>query len=140
MLLDDWIAIWNGDYTSVSRAIAPDFTVHAALMDGGSVDGPDGLVEWIKQTRAPFSELEFAVEVGPIEDGQYIVVRWLATGVYGGGFPGATAPAGAPISFTGTDILRVHDGLIAEYWINSDVHVLLGQLGVVVDSVPTAQS
>jgi predicted ester cyclase len=141
MLFYDWLALWNGDYTRADEAIAADFTVHAALMDGGdgsAVRGPDGLVEWIKQTRAAFSELVFSVEVGPIADDDYLAVRWLATGVYGGGFPGATAPVGTPIRFTGTDTLRFRQAKIAEYWVNSDVHVLLNQLGVGLDPAVTA--
>ena len=132
MLFFDWLAIWNGDYEPAARCIAEDFTVHAALLDGGdgsAVRGPEGLVEWIKQTRAAFRELVFSVQVGPISEDDHLAVRWLATGVYGGGFPGATAPVGTLISFTGTDTLRVEDGKFAEYWVNSDIHVLLAQLG-----------
>ena len=130
-LLNDWLTMWNGDYTPANRALAADFTTHAALMDGGSsLHGADALVGWIKQLRAAFTELEFTVEVGPIIGDDHVALRWLATGTYGGGFPGATAPAGTAVSFTGTDILRVADGRLVEYWINSDVHVLAAQLGV----------
>lgn len=132
MLFYDWLALWNGDYSRAADCISPDFTVHAAMLDGGdgsAVRGPDGLVEWIKQTRAAFTELVFGVEVGPISEDHHLAVRWIATGVYGGGFPGATAPAGTAIRFTGTDLLRFHNGRIAEYWVNSDLHVLLAQLG-----------
>jgi hypothetical protein len=46
------------------------------------------------------------------------------------GMPGATAPIGTRVDFTGTDTLRVQHGRLAEYWVNSDVHVLLAQLQV----------
>ncbi|WP_018681058.1 ester cyclase [Actinokineospora enzanensis] len=131
-LAADWIAIWNGDYILAYRDVAADFTVHAALLDGGdgsAVRGPDALVGWITQTRAVFTELVFEVEVGPISDADFIALRWVATGTYAGGFPGATAPAGTAVRFTGTDVLRVAGGKLAECWINSDVHVLLAQLG-----------
>jgi predicted ester cyclase len=36
-----------------------------------------------------------------------------------------------PISFTGVDFLRVAGGKFAEYWIKSDMHVLMAQLRVV---------
>lgn len=68
--------------------------------------------------------------MGPIIDGDLIALRWRAQGSYAGGFPGAAAPAGTPADFTGTDLLRVQDGQLAEYWVNSDVHVLLAQLQV----------
>ena len=44
--------------------------------------------------------------------------------------PGAAAPAGTPVSFTGIDLLRVEDGQIAEYWLNADTLGLLTQLQV----------
>ena len=131
MLFFDWLAMWNGDYEPAPRCVAEDFTVHAAMLDGGdgsAVRGPEGLVEWIKQTRAAFRELVFSVQVGPISEDDHLAVRWLATGVYGGGFPGATAPVGKLISFTGADTLRIEDGKFAEYWVNSDIHVMLTQL------------
>ncbi|MFI7000117.1 ester cyclase [Nocardia sp. NPDC050175] len=131
-LLDGWLTTWNGDYSLANTIISPDFHVHAAPLGGGdrTVEGPDGLVEWIAQTRAAFTELVFTVEVGPIVDRDHLALRWIAVGTYGGGFPGATAPAGTAIRFTGIDILRIEQDEIAEYWVNSDMHVLLATLGV----------
>ena len=55
----------------------------------------------------------------------------VAEGVYAGGIPGASAPAGTPVSFGGSDILRVADGCFAEYWVSSDGLALMEQLGAV---------
>lgn len=132
-LLDAWLTLWNGDYAAVGDIVAPDFAAHASMMDGGdgsAVRGPDGLVDWIAQIRAAFTELVFTVQVGPIADRDHLVIRWIAVGTYGGGFPGATAPVGTALRFTGTDIVRIAQGLIVEYWVNSDTHVLLTTLGV----------
>ncbi|WP_353647981.1 ester cyclase [Nakamurella sp. A5-74] len=130
----DWVRLWNGDYRHVDRFIAPDFGMHAALLDGGdgsAVTGPSGLVGLIRQIRGPLPDLHFRVQVGPIIDGDRIVVRWIATGTYAGGFPGATAAVGTDISFEGTDIVRVdHAGRIVEYWLNADTLGLVTQLGV----------
>lgn len=129
-----WLELWNGDYRGTERFIRPDFRVHAALTgggDGSSIRGPEGLVAWVKESRTAVPNLEFVVEVGPIVQGDLLVVRWLAEGTYPGGIPGATAPAGTRVSFTGTDILRLEGGRLAEYWINSDTLLLLTQLGVV---------
>ncbi|MFI9509587.1 ester cyclase [Nocardia sp. NPDC052566] len=132
-LISGWLALWNGDYRPATHIIAPDFTLHAALLDGGdgsAIRGPEALVAWIAQTRAAFSELAFQIQVGPIVDADHCALRWTATGTYGGGFPGATAPTGTPIHFTGADLLRIEHGKFAEYWVNSDIHVLLARLGV----------
>ncbi len=132
-LVDPWLRLWNGDCTEAATLLTPDFTVHAAMMDGGdgsAVRGPDALVAWIGQVRAFAPDMAFSIEVGPITHGDHVVVRWNASGTYGGGVPGAQAPVGTPLSFTGTDILRVEDGQLAEYWVNSDTLLLLTQLRV----------
>lgn len=132
-LLTAWIALWNGDYRQAERAISPDFRVHAALLDGsdgGALRGPEGLTGWIRQLRAPLPDLTFTVEVGPMVDGDLMGLRWVARASYAGGFPGAAAPPGTPVHFTGTDLLRVGDGQLVEYWVSSDTHLLLAQLQV----------
>jgi len=59
------------------------------------------------------------------------VVRWKAHGNYAGGFPGAPAEAaGRLLTFTGTDILRIADGKLAEYWANADSLLFFQQLGI----------
>ncbi|QIS03807.1 hypothetical protein F5X71_17080 [Nocardia brasiliensis] len=132
-LLNGWLTLWNGVYTYADDLVATDFRLHAALLDGGdggAVRGPDALVDWIDRTRAPFTELVFSVQVGPITDRDHLVIRWEAVGTYSGGFPGATAPAGTAIRFTGIDILRIEHAKVTEYWVNSDMHMLLATLGV----------
>lgn len=132
-LADGWLRLWNGDYAVADEIVGAEFRLHAAMLDGGdgsAIDSPQALVEWIQQTRAFLPDLDFGIEVGPLEDGAYLVVRWRAQGTYGGGMPGAAAPVGTKVDFTGTDILRVQDGRLVEYWLNSDVLVLLTQLQV----------
>lgn len=132
-LVQSWLKLWNGDYTQAARSIAPNFRVHAALMDGGdgsAINSPQALVAWISQTRAALPDLRFTIQVGPIIDGDRIALRWRAQGSYAGGMPGAGAPVGTRVDFTGTDLLRIRHGRIAEYWVNTDVHVLLAQLQV----------
>ncbi len=132
-LVDSWLTLWNGDYAHAQTLIAPDFRLHAAMMDGGdgsAVDSPAALTAWISQTRAAVPDLRFSVQVGPLVDGDHVAVRWRARGTYAGGMPGAAAPAGTAVDFTGTDILRVSGGQLAEYWVNSDTLLLLTQLQV----------
>lgn len=133
-LVDAWLNLWNGDCSGAAALIAPGFRLHAAMMDGGdgsAVDSPSALVSWIAQTRATVPDLTFAIQVGPIVDADRIALRWRAEGTYIGGLPGAGAPAGTRVDFTGTDILRLAGGRLAEYWVNSDTLLLLTQLQVV---------
>ena len=133
VMLDNWLRLWNGDYDRAPGIISPAFRVHAALLDGGdgsSIRGADGLVAWIKQTRAAFPDLRFTEQVTPLVDGRHASVRWTATGTYAGGFPGAKAEPGTVVTFTGTDTLRMRDGRFVEYWVNTDTLQLLTQLKV----------
>lgn len=134
-LAQPWLELWNGDMAQLGAIVAPDFVVHAALQGGtgdDTLEGREALGEWIESSRAGIDDLTFAIEVGPITDADHLVVRWRATGTYGGGKPGVPDEAiGRPVNFTGTDILRVEDGMLVEYWINSDLLLLMQQLGVV---------
>jgi predicted ester cyclase len=86
------------------------------------------MISWI---RGILPGLSFVIDVGPIADEEHLVVRWTAHGTYAGGFPGAPAEAiGRPVTFTGTDTLRVADGKLAEYWLNADSLLFNQQLGV----------
>jgi len=124
--------LWNGDLPQAKQILATGFTVNAALVgvDGAAVQGAPGVADWVALLRKALGEPVFTVVVGPIIDGNLVCGRWQLQGQYAGGMPGATAAPGSPVDFTGTDILRIEGGLLAEYWLNSDVHVMAAQLGM----------
>ena len=132
-LVGSWIALWNGDYDVAETIVSQSNRVHAAMLDGGdgsAVAGVSGMQDFVRQTRSLSSDLVFSVDVGPLVDGDHVVVRWIATGHYGGGLPGAGAPVGTEVIITGTDILRVSGNQIVEYWLNADMLALMTQLQV----------
>jgi hypothetical protein len=132
-LIAAWVALWNNDLSQTRRVIAPDFTSHAAPLSGGAEHdsvGRDDLDVWVGGIHSVLDDLRFTVQVGPIRQDDLVVIRWQATGTYGGGIDGATAPVGTPIRFSGTDTLRVRDGLLAEYWANADSLLFAQQLGL----------
>lgn len=107
---------------------------HAAPLigeGGDEIRGREALKGWISGINMLLPDLNFEVIVGPIATEDYLVVRWRAEGTYHGGFPGASEGAvGSSITFTGTDTLRVVDGMLAEYWANADSLLFMQQLGV----------
>ena len=131
---DPWRQLWNGDLAQLDALVAKDFIAHAALMGGtgeGTLRGRAALGQWIGGLHAVMIGLTFSIEVGPVTDADHLVVRWRARGTYRGGLPGASdAAIGREVNFIGTDILRVANGRIAEYWVNSDTLLLVQQLGV----------
>ena len=133
-LYEPWGALWNGDLSITDKIIAEDFVAHAAPITGTGPDevrGRRALNAWVSGIHAILPDLSFVLDVGPIADDQYLVVRWKARGTYRGGFPGASPDAvGREITFTGTDILRIADGKFAEYWGDADSLLFIQQLGV----------
>ena len=133
-LAEPWKDLWNGDLTLTDKIIAEDFVAHAAPLTGTGSDlirGREALNGWVSGIHAILPDLSFEIEVGPIADDDHMAVRWRARGTYGGGFPGASPDAvGREITFTGTDTLRIADGMLAEYWANADSLLFFQQLGI----------
>lgn len=131
---DRWIDAWNGDLDVIPGLVAEHFVSHAAPLTGGAAAdsvGRDLLSGWISGAQGLFQGLRFIVQVGPLRDGDMIVLRWQADANYTGGFPGGDSPADPrPIRFYGTDTLRIEEGKIAEYWANTDSLWIAQQAGV----------
>ena len=126
------LELWNGDLAIAGELVSDDFVIHQARADGAASEGPGGpeaLVQLVREGHAPFEELSFDIEVGPVVEGDMVAARWVGRGRYRGGLPGATAPAGTPVAFGGIDLLRARDGRFAEYWVSSDGLQLMAQLG-----------
>jgi predicted ester cyclase len=133
-LTGPWQDLWNGDLSVTDKIIAEDFVAHAAPITGSGPDrvrGREALNAWVSGIRAILPDLSFVLDVGPITDDEHLVVRWKARGTYRSGFPGASSEAvGREVAFTGTDTLRIADGMLAEYWANADSLLFVQQLGV----------
>jgi len=95
--------LWAGRLDVAGELVTSDFVGHWPEAD---VHGPAGLTALVAQTREMFDELTFALEVGPLVDGDLVAARWTGTG---------STPQGS-ISFFGNDLLRVADRRFAEYW------------------------
>ncbi|WP_240632199.1 ester cyclase [Cryobacterium sp. LW097] len=96
MLVADWVAMWNGDEAIAEEIISDDNRVHAAMFDGGdsAVGGVSGMKDLVVQMGTLMSDLVFSIDVGPLVDGDHVVVRGVATGHYGGGMPGGRSAGG----------------------------------------------
>lgn len=98
-----WInELWAGQEVA-AEIVTDDFVGHWPDRD---VHGPDELQAIITETRNMLADLTFAIEIGPLIDGDMVAGRWIGTGGSNDG----------PMSFTGNDILRIQGGRFAEYW------------------------
>jgi predicted ester cyclase len=121
------LELWNGDLTVADQVVTPGF-VGSWPGRPGLVHGPQELVDTIRMSHDLFLDLTFAVEVGPVVEGDLVAARWTGRGRSKRGMPGATAPAGTQVSFSGHDLLRVDEGRFAEYWVISEEQHLMAQL------------
>ena len=123
--------MWNGRPELADELVAEGCPIH---QPPNTLHGPEGVRRMIEMGRAPFAQLTFRIEVGPIVEGNRLAARWESEGVYSGGIPGATVAPGTRVSFGGVDIWRIENGKIAEYWVSSDGLHLMAQLGVGADT------
>jgi hypothetical protein len=121
------LELWNGNLAIIDQIVTPDF-VGSWPGRPGLVHGPKELADIIGMSRAIFLEVTFAVEFGPVAEGELVAARWIGHGSYQGGMRGASASAGTRVSFSGHDLLRVEDGRFAQYWVISETEHLLAQL------------
>lgn len=99
-----WIdELWTAGRRITGELVSPDFVGHWPTRD---VRGPDELQTVIDNARSSFRELQFVVEVGPINDGDMVAARWIGTG----------SGKNGPTRFTGNDLLRISNGKIVEFW------------------------
>lgn len=127
------LEMWHGELTLARELVSADFLIHQARVDAvesESIRGPEAIQSMIEMGGAPFDDLRFSIDVGPLCDDDKVVARWTGRGRYRGGMPGATAEPGTEVVFSGIDILRVESGRFVEYWVCSDGVHLMAQLGL----------
>ena len=136
-LLAQWADLWGGNIALADDFVVDDFLTHVAPLpwgaDVGEAAGREALQQWISGgVRLLIPDMQFSVDVGPIADDHFLVVRWKLQGTYNGGAPGSSPDAvGRSVTFTGTDIVRIEDGKFAEYWLNADILFFLEQIGII---------
>ncbi|SHG69834.1 ester cyclase [Streptoalloteichus hindustanus] len=126
-----WIdELWHADLDRIAdlagEIFAPDFV---GRWPEAAVHGPDALAEWLRAGLMAFTEPRMTVDLGPLVDGDLAAARWTFRGRYAGGIPGATAPVGTAVAFSGMEFLRYDAGRFVEYWVSSnevDSHRQLG--------------
>jgi predicted ester cyclase len=125
-----WLSeVWGHGRTEVARdLLAADLIDHNPLP--GQPPGLDGHDWAVAMVRRAFPDLRFTADV-VVSDGQFVVGRWTMTGTNTGSFDlFGLPPTGRPVTMTGQEIFRAHDGKFAEIWHQEDVPGMLRQLGL----------
>ena len=93
------------------------------------VHGPEGAKQVVVMYFKAFPDLHFKTEQ-IIASGDYVVVRWRATGTHKGEFNGIS-PTNRQVSSRGCTVTEIRNGHVVKSSMYSDQLAVLQQLGVV---------
>jgi predicted ester cyclase len=112
----------------LERFVGQGIRVHPGTPGSGpDTEGIDHLRESVHRFRGTFPDLQIEFDQ-ILGEGDLVAARWTATGTHSG--PLADVPAtGAAVRWSGTDVYRLFEGRIVEWWRNDDFVWLLHQVG-----------
>lgn len=113
-----------GDEAVAQALLAPDFVDHTPFPGFGATR--TDVLRLFAVLRAAFPDLRAEV-VDQIADGGRVATRKNFHGTHRGDFLGIP-PSGRPVTIRVMDIVRIHDGRIAEHWNVVDLAGLMAQL------------
>jgi predicted ester cyclase len=107
----------EGNVETLASITALDFVDHASVP--GQAPGLDGLRYKVSVSRSAFPDMRFEV-LDQTEEGDRVVTRSTMH---------ATHVTGKTVTITGTNIVRIAEGKIAEHWVEADLQDLPQQIG-----------
>ena len=127
-----WGNPWNPKV--IDELAAPDMLLQYSLHEPRR--GRDDVRDFMTGFRAAFPDLAFGGAADLIAEGDYVVGRWIGGGTHTGPafddflIGALPAASGRKMRFTGTTVIRVEDGRIAEEVGLDDGVTALTQLGL----------
>jgi predicted ester cyclase len=101
------------DLDAIDELMTEDYRIWSG---GKLVAGRPAFKDWVRHFQTLYGNAHTEIrETFANAAGDRVVSRWFNTGVNHGIF--GLAPDGRPVSFTGIAIWRVHDGRLAECWV-----------------------
>jgi predicted ester cyclase len=125
-----WLSeVWGEGRADVAHElVADDLIDHNPLP--GQPGGLAGHMWAVDIIRRAFPDLSFTADV-VMSDGQFVTGRWTMTGTNTGTFDVfGLPPTRRPVTMTGQEIFRAHDGKLVEVWHQEDAPGMLRQLGL----------
>lgn len=114
----------SGNLASVDELVADDYVFHGVHPEP---TGRAGLKQAVGAFRRTFPDGHFT-HIELIAEGDKVAQRWSFKGTQSGPWNGVEV-TGKPVAFTGTTVLRIAGGKVAESWVHLDVLGWLAQIG-----------
>jgi predicted ester cyclase len=112
----------------LEQFVATDLRMHPGTPGTApDTEGIDGLRAAFRQFRVTFPDLHVTLDE-VLAEGALVAARWTATGTHDGPFAGIE-PTGRRVTWGGTDVYRLAEGRVVEWWRNDDFVWLLHQVG-----------
>lgn len=111
----------------LDRYTAADVRVHPGTPGSApDTEGIDELRAAFGRFHTTFPDLHITLDE-LIAEGDLVAARWTATGTHSAELAGVPA-TGRAVRWSGTDVYRVAEGRVAEWWRNDDSAWLLAQI------------
>jgi steroid delta-isomerase-like uncharacterized protein len=111
----------------LDRYTATDVRVHPGTPGSApDTEGIDELRAAFGRFHTTFPDLHITLDE-LIAEGDLVAARWTATGTHSAELAGVPA-TGRAVRWSGTDVYRIAEGRVAEWWRNDDSAWLLAQI------------
>jgi len=118
----------TNDWGTVREVVAPDFVLHHPV--GGEMHiGAEGMVEVWAEFKASLPDSWHPIPI-MIAEGDYVAVLLPTYGHFDGQPHRGTQPTGAWLEYGMVNIVRFHNGQLAEGWFGMDPLVEMQQMGI----------
>lgn len=120
-------AVEKGDWATIEKMLASDFTDHSYWTPPSGVVGRDTAMRALKSMKEGFPDLKYEV-LRTAVDGDYVFVHYRVTGSNDGplmGFPATNKK----VDYTGVDLVQVKDSTIVAHWDYGDNVKYMKQMG-----------
>jgi steroid delta-isomerase-like uncharacterized protein len=130
------INAWNAhDPDGVARLVSNDFVSESDTLPA-ALRGPEAVRQVVQMYVQAFPDLHFEIEQ-TLAGGEYVTVRWLATGTHGGELMGIP-PTNKRVATHGCTVEEVRNNKFVREWVYWDTGNLLRQIGVLPTQVASA--
>ena len=122
------INAWNAhNPDGVAGLVSNDFVSESDTLPA-ALRGPEAVRQAVQMYLRAFPDLHFEVEQ-ILASGEYVTVRWLATGAHGGELMGIP-PTNKRVVTHGCTVEEIRNGKLVREWVYWDTGNLLRQIGV----------
>ena len=124
-------AAWNnGDFAVLDEMIPPTALDHSTIPGKSPEKGPASFKSIIGMFRAAVPDIKLTID-DEFAEGDKVVHRWNLAGTHTGAPLFGVPAKGEKIQFSGTTIVRLDNGKVAERWSNVDEMAIARQLGLI---------